>query len=471
MSIRRSILNVPSGLDGIFALAILVSVVCYANHQSVLQSGLTGFVGIRITLLNAIFSLVFVVLWQKCFRIIGLYRSDLEDAASVLLRLTTACTVMTGFVATYLKLRAATEPIRLITVEFFVISFCYELVRVLLTNPQTWQPKEPALVIILGSGPRASKAWRELRVGYHGRKKLLGFFDDRDQAEMAPDIATRYLGPLDELSEYLLKNVVDELIVATPLRSCYDMTQRAVSLAEAAGVRVSCLNEIFNLSLGSRMRRRASLFVELVPADQASLTAEKIKRLVDLFGASLALILTAPIFLAAAIAVKATSPGPVFFVQERYGFGRRRFSMFKFRSMVQDAPELMARLEAQNEARGPIFKMANDPRVTAVGRFLRRTSIDELPQLLNVIKGDMSLVGPRPMSVRDVSLFTEAQLMRRFSVRPGITGSWQVSARSSLDFDQWVLLDCSYIENWSLALDLSILVRTIPAVLKRSGAV
>jgi lipopolysaccharide/colanic/teichoic acid biosynthesis glycosyltransferase len=144
--------------------------------------------------------------------------------------------------------------------------------------------------------------------------------------------------------------------------------------------------------------------------------------------------------------------------------------MYKFRSMVQDAPKLMAQLESQNEARGPIFKMENDPRVTPLGRFLRQSSLDELPQLLNVIKGDMSLVGPRPMSIRDVSLFTEAQLMRRFSVRPGITGSWQVSARSSLDFEQWVTLDCSYIDNWSLALDLSILARTIPAVLKRSGA-
>lgn len=145
--------------------------------------------------------------------------------------------------------------------------------------------------------------------------------------------------------------------------------------------------------------------------------------------------------------------------------------MYKFRSMVEDAPQLMAKLEAQNEARGPIFKITNDPRITRVGRFLRSTSLDELPQLLNVLKGDMSLVGPRPMSVRDVSLFSDAQLMRRFSVRPGVTGSSQVLARSSNDFDQWVSLDSSYIEDWSLALDLSILLRTIPAVLKRSGAV
>ncbi len=471
MSIRRSLLNVPPTLDGMVALGILVAVVGSANHQAILQNGLTGFFGMRITLLNGVFSFVFIFLWKKCLEFIGLYRTDLPDGISVLARISTACIVVTGFVATYLTVREALEPIPLIAVSFFVMSFCYELVRVLLTNPQTWQPREPALVVILGSGPRASKAWRELRLTYHGSKKLLGFFDDRDPAEMAPDIASRYLGPLSGMSSYLLRNVVDELIVAMPLRSCYDMAQDAVLIAEAAGVKVSYLNEIFSLSLGSRMRQRTARFIELVPADRASQFAEKVKRVVDLVGASFVLLLTAPVFVAVAAAIKCTSRGPVFFVQERYGFRRRRFRMYKFRSMVEDAPQLMAKLEAQNEARGPIFKITNDPRITRVGRFLRSTSLDELPQLLNVLKGDMSLVGPRPMSVRDVSLFSDAQLMRRFSVRPGVTGSSQVLARSSNDFDQWVSLDSSYIEDWSLALDLSILLRTIPAVLKRSGAV
>jgi lipopolysaccharide/colanic/teichoic acid biosynthesis glycosyltransferase len=145
--------------------------------------------------------------------------------------------------------------------------------------------------------------------------------------------------------------------------------------------------------------------------------------------------------------------------------------MYKFRSMVRNAPDLMTSMEALNEAHGPIFKIKNDPRVTPLGRFLRRTSLDELPQLWNVLLGDMSLVGPRPMSVRDVSLFDEPQLMRRFSVRPGITGIWQVSGRSALTFEQWMALDFSYIDDWSLALDLKILARTLPAVFKRSGAV
>jgi lipopolysaccharide/colanic/teichoic acid biosynthesis glycosyltransferase len=130
----------------------------------------------------------------------------------------------------------------------------------------------------------------------------------------------------------------------------------------------------------------------------------------------------------------------------------------------------MAALEAQNEATGPIFKMKNDPRITKIGSFLRKTSLDELPQLWNVVLGDMSLVGPRPMSVRDVSMFSESTLMRRFSVQPGITGIWQVSGRSFLSFDQWIALDFQYIEDWSLELDLKILARTVPAVFRRSGA-
>jgi exopolysaccharide biosynthesis polyprenyl glycosylphosphotransferase len=195
-----------------------------------------------------------------------------------------------------------------------------------------------------------------------------------------------------------------------------------------------------------------------------------IKRLIDLVGAILAVSLAMPIMLVAAIAIKATSPGPVLFVQERYGFNRRRFRMLKFRTMVADAEAVQATLEARNEANGPVFKIRADPRVTPVGQFLRRTSIDELPQLFNVIRGEMSLVGPRPLPVRDVQRFSEAALMRRFSMPPGVSGLWQVSGRSNIRFDEWINLDLRYIDEWSLALDLEILARTIPAVLRGDGA-
>jgi lipopolysaccharide/colanic/teichoic acid biosynthesis glycosyltransferase len=144
--------------------------------------------------------------------------------------------------------------------------------------------------------------------------------------------------------------------------------------------------------------------------------------------------------------------------------------MLKFRTMVRDAERLQASLEARNEVQGPVFKIARDPRVTPLGRWLRRTSIDELPQLFNVLAGDMSLVGPRPLPLRDVAKFSRSADMRRFSVRPGLTGLWQVSGRSGLGFDRWIELDLHYIDHWSLVLDCTILARTIPAVIRGTGA-
>jgi len=217
--------------------------------------------------------------------------------------------------------------------------------------------------------------------------------------------------------------------------------------------------------------RSPELFSELVPLPEAYVTAQVIKRLLDIAGSLIGLCLLSPVFLAIAIAIKLTSKGPVFFAQDRFGYRRRLFRMYKFRSMVSNAPELMAQLEKHNEAKGPIFKIRRDPRITPLGRFLRASSLDELPQLWNVLVGNMSLVGPRPMSVRDVLLFSEATLMRRFTVKPGITGLWQVSGRSTLGFEKWIEMDFNYIDTWSLALDFQILARTVRAVFKGTGAV
>jgi lipopolysaccharide/colanic/teichoic acid biosynthesis glycosyltransferase len=161
----------------------------------------------------------------------------------------------------------------------------------------------------------------------------------------------------------------------------------------------------------------------------------------------------------------------VLFVHQRYGARRRLFDMYKFRSMVSNAVDLMPQLESLNEATGPVFKIKQDPRITPLGRFLRASSIDELPQLWNVLIGDMSLVGPRPLQVRDVSLFSDPALMRRFSVKPGITGLWQVNGRSDVSFDQWMQFDFLYIDDWSLGLDFRILAKTVGAVVRRTGAV
>jgi exopolysaccharide biosynthesis polyprenyl glycosylphosphotransferase len=195
-----------------------------------------------------------------------------------------------------------------------------------------------------------------------------------------------------------------------------------------------------------------------------------LKRAIDLGLTLAAMPVVLPLMAVVAGAIRLDSPGPVLFKQPRVGQNKRRFVLYKFRTMIEGSERLQGDLEHLNEAQGPIFKIANDPRVTRVGRILRRTSLDELPQLFNVLRGEMSLVGPRPMSLRDVSLFDRGVQRKRFSVRPGITCLWQVSGRSNLPFSKWLELDLWYIEHWSLLLDLKMLLRTIPAVLRGTGA-
>jgi exopolysaccharide biosynthesis polyprenyl glycosylphosphotransferase len=194
------------------------------------------------------------------------------------------------------------------------------------------------------------------------------------------------------------------------------------------------------------------------------------KRIIDFILAFFLLTILSPLFLLTALLIKLDSPGPVFFTQERVGQGKRRFRLYKFRSMIDGADKLQNDLEVLNEMSGPVFKIRNDPRITKVGRFLRKFSLDELPQLINVLKGDMSLVGPRPLPFRDYNGFKTDWHRRRFSVRPGITCIWQVNGRNSVTFEKWMQLDMQYIDNWSFWLDLTILCKTIPAVLRRSGA-
>jgi len=195
-----------------------------------------------------------------------------------------------------------------------------------------------------------------------------------------------------------------------------------------------------------------------------------VKRMIDAVGAALALIVLSPLFLIISVLVKVTSDGLVFFKQKRVGLNGRLFSLYKFRSMYDHSEELLEKLKEKNEMCGPVFKMKDDPRVTPVGRMLRRFSLDELPQLLNVLRGDMSLVGPRPPVPGEVSEYMR-KYRRRLSMRPGLTCTWQVSGRSNIkDFDSWVKLDLEYIDNWSLQRDFQIMFRTVPAVLFGVGA-
>ena len=277
------------------------------------------------------------------------------------------------------------------------------------------------------------------------------------------------LGGLDALPEILLRYAPDELI-ATDANLGEERLLELVEHAHRRGVKVRVAPRTTELLVerGEYVPGQGVPLFELHPPVFAG-TDWALKRTFDLVVSAAVLIVGLPLWLVLAVAIKLDSRGPVLFRDRRIGVGEREFSMLKFRTMHPGAPELQERLEAANEADGPLFKIRSDPRVTRVGAVLRRFSLDETPQVLNVLRGEMSLVGPRPLPVRDY-LRLEEWHRKRYLVLPGLTGLWQISGRSSLSFDDLVRLDFYYLDNWSVWLDVSILARTLPAVLARRGA-
>jgi exopolysaccharide biosynthesis polyprenyl glycosylphosphotransferase len=262
---------------------------------------------------------------------------------------------------------------------------------------------------------------------------------------------------------------VHELIVAES-----DLSERqlqdVVEIAHRAGVLVRIAPRTTEVlrEKGEYIPGQATPLFEVRPPAFAG-ADWAVKRTFDVVVSGLVVLVGLPVWLAVAAAIKLTSSGPVFYLDRRVGLGEREFGMIKFRTMVYGAAAMQAALEAMNEADGALFKIKDDPRVTPVGRVLRRFSLDETPQVLNILRGEMSLVGPRPLPLRDY-LQLEEWHRKRYHVLPGMTGLWQISGRSALSFDDLVRLDFYYLDNWSIWLDISILARTLPAVLARRGA-
>jgi len=319
--------------------------------------------------------------------------------------------------------------------------------------------------VIVGRGPQIADVAGALADAPHAPIEVVGFLAPAPLAENG----LRSLGTLDDVGAVLDSGRIDEVIIADadfPENAAVEL----VDQCHRRGVRVRLAPSTMEILI-----HRA----EFVPGQSVPLfelappTFEGIdfalKRTFDIIGSVGLLILLSPLLLALTLAVALTSRGPVLFRSRRRGIGQRPFDCLKFRTMHTDAEERQADLEELNEASGALFKIREDPRLTPVGRFLRRFSLDELPQLINVLRGEMSLVGPRPLPERDYSMLEDWH-RKRYLVLPGITGLWQVSGRSELDFDDLVRLDFLYLERWSLALDLTILLKTIPAVLLRRGA-
>jgi len=323
-------------------------------------------------------------------------------------------------------------------------------------------------LLVVGSGRLGKMIMQHITANPNLGYSIVGFL--HDMSETPNDFGRfKMLGTLEDLGLVIRSMSVDEVIIALPA-TMHQQSIKSVRLCEKLGASFKLVPDLYELSL-ARIDMEAIEGIPLIGIKQVSLNTVQrvITRLVDILISAIILIVGSPLWLCISLAIRLNSAGTPIYKQTRIGLNGRPFKVYKFRSMYKNADQLLARLWQQNEAQGPLFKMRDDPRITPVGRFLRRTSLDEFPQIINVLRGEMSLVGPRPPLPHEVAQYEEWQ-KGRLAIKPGMTGLWQVRGRSNLSFDEGVLMDLYYIENWSLRLYFQILFRTIPAVLFSQGA-
>lgn len=424
-----------------------------------------------------------VIAWLMLFAHFGLYRhrymSFMQYRHYRLLNLVKA-TSLAALLLVGLAFLAHTGEI---TTDFIIIFWIINTIATLIAREILLvalreirlQGRNLRHILIVGTNERAVELSKRIAAQPELGYDLRGFVDDGWLNSKKPYASeVEIVSDLQHIQQYLRSNIVDEVVITLPVATLYNEASRIVKLCEEQGIVSHFVPGFDFLNINSTHLSFETLHDEpimtLTPPPMKGWQL-RAKRTIDIFGAAILITILSPILLLTALAVKVTSPGPVLFVQERVGLNKRCFRLLKFRTMAANAEELQKELEHLNEAGGPVFKIGKDPRITKVGRFLRRTSLDELPQLFNVLIGDMSLVGPRPLPLRDFEGFDQDWHRRRFSVRPGITCIWQISGRSSITFDRWMELDMKYIEKWCLWLDIKILLATPVAVILRRGAV
>jgi exopolysaccharide biosynthesis polyprenyl glycosylphosphotransferase len=324
-------------------------------------------------------------------------------------------------------------------------------------------------LVIVGTGARAARFVDKIRRHPEWGFLLVGAIDDEPARGTKRVHNIDVIGNLEDLSWILRKNVIDEVVFMVP-RLRLNYIEKAIHDCEIIGVKATLAVDLFDL----RIAKVRQVELDGIPMLTFETTIARewqlmVKKLMDMAISIFIIVIFSPAMLFVLLLIKATSPGPVLFRQERVGLNGRRFMLIKFRTMYIDSEVNMEYLKDKNEVGGPVFKMRKDPRITPLGRILRKFSIDELPQLFNVFVGQMSLVGPRPSLPTEVKEYQNWQ-RRRLSMRPGLTCLWQIYGRSKLNFDEWMELDLQYLDNWSLWLDIKILVKTIPVVLFGVGA-
>ncbi|MBI5034333.1 MAG: undecaprenyl-phosphate glucose phosphotransferase [Chloroflexi bacterium] len=408
------------------------------------------------------------------FRFEGLYPlargHTFLDEVYTLINGTTTATLLVMAFTFFLRPLAYSRAMYVYAALIIVVLLCIEraIMRQLWSN---WRKRGFGVdrVLIIGAGEVGRALMRNMVAQPDLAYQIVGFVDD-DPEKGNTDIGRfKALGETDNIARLLREMNIDEAIVTLPWTARTKII-RIMNLCQRAGVTAKIVPDMFQLSL-SRVSIDDVGGIPLIGVRETrmSLLDSIIKRLIDLMGTMVLLLVFAPVMVMIAISTRLDSPGPIIFCQKRVGKNGREFVAFKFRTMHVGADEQKVHLNGLNEAKGPIFKMKNDPRRTRIGAWVRRTSMDELPQLFNVLRGDMSLVGPRPALPSEVQQYQEWH-KRRFDVSPGITGLWQVSGRNDMIFDEMVMLDIYYIENWSAWMDVWILLRTIPTVLLARGA-
>jgi exopolysaccharide biosynthesis polyprenyl glycosylphosphotransferase len=476
-NLRRQILTKTFMLFDLGVLAFSYVVSAVQTWHLTQFSSLASFVSMRVRVLNMLLFLALLYSWHVIFAGFGLYGSrrlgDRKREVIDVLKATSVAVIVVAVVAPIFQIRMITP---IFVVVFWATSslnliLCRLLARKFLASVRT-HGRNLRHVLIVGTNPRAEEFARAIdgrsELGY----QLIGFADEewegnRHFGKNGRTIVT----DLNQLSGFLREHIVDEVVIALPMKSFYSRAASIVGECQEQGIVVRALTSLFDFQQGRIESTKLDLTHVLTYGTNLCEGRPLVfKRLLDIIGASVLLILLAPLLLFVALLVPFDSPGPALFIQERVGQNKRKFRIYKFRTMIANAEKAQLDLEKLNEADGPVFKIKEDPRITRMGKYLRKASIDELPQLLNVLKGDMSLVGPRPLPMRDYQAFDQGWVRRRFSVRPGITCLWQVNGRSSTTFGRWMELDMQYIDNWSLWLDLKILAKTVPAVLAGRGA-
>jgi exopolysaccharide biosynthesis polyprenyl glycosylphosphotransferase len=459
---------------GLMLLAFMAGTLATIQSRSI---DFTSFFSLRVKIQNFAIFFLFIIVWQSIFRLSGLYVSRrLSDRRSEVIDVIKATSLGTFVILIGASIFRITMVTPLFLVVFWLVSTGIAVSSRLLLRVSLAALRKRGRnlrdIVIVGTNRRALEFARGLvarpELGY----RIIGFVDqDWHGGEGFRGTGHTLASDFCNFPRFLRNSVVDEVVMALPFRSMHEEASRIAALCEEQGVPVHVLSNVLNLQKAHSSAAEFEGSPVITHAASREGWQVVLKFMFD-FTISLVLIaLLLPLMLVVAILIKLTSPGPVFFIQRRVGLNKRRFNLYKFRTMVVDAEKRMGEIEHLNEASGPVFKIKKDPRITPIGLLLRKTSLDELPQFFNVLAGQMSLVGPRPLPVRDYEGFNEDWQRRRFSVKPGITCLWQVQGRSAISFEKWMELDLQYIDKWSLWLDFQILLQTIPAVLRGSGAV